>query len=408
MSARVQRPRVLFVAPELPYPPFTGAHTRPLSLIRALARSYDVTVVGAAPAGSDLSALDEAGARVISLAMSPYARSPWRSMLAGARQVVSPVPLISRGGSPAIGRLVRDATERARPDVLHLVSMYSCWYRDARLPAVIDLLDVVSDLCDSAASARPLRYCLARVQMHTSQALERRELAKMAEVIAINDEDARRLSRLGVTATVVPLSVAVPTERNAVEAYRAEVPGSSAVPTELDVLFVGNFAHKPNRASAEFIRRELLPELKRRHLPIALTIAGRHASLARSGSDGITYVADVPDMGSLYRQAQIVLAPVVFGGGTKNKTLEAMAWGRPVIGTPLAFTGIGTCAGGAFVSTPLRGAAMADALARLAADPALRAAMGEAGRKYVLECHTDGLVEDRISSVYERVLEVRV
>ena len=43
--------RILFVLPELPHPPFTGAHTRPLTLLRAAARHHEVAVVGAAAAG---------------------------------------------------------------------------------------------------------------------------------------------------------------------------------------------------------------------------------------------------------------------------------------------------------------------------------------------------------------------
>jgi len=418
---QIQRPRVLFVAPEVPHPPFTGAHTRPLSIIRALADDYDVTVVGAAPAGADLSALDAVGARVVCLDAAPYARSPLRVALAGARQLVSPVPLIGRGYSAAIGRLVRDATARVRPDVLHLVSMYSCWYRDDRLPAVIDLSDVVSGLCDSAAAAHPMRYGLARLQERSSANLERRELAKMAAVIAINAEDADRLRRLGVESTVVPLSMSVPAD--------AELAGPATGSGPLRILFVGSFLHHPNRASAAFLARELVPALRRSGLAFALTIAGRAAERVapagraadrvapagraadrvalESGGGGIEYVADVPDLGRLYRSADIVLAPIVFGGGTKNKTLEAMAWGKPVIGTPLAFTGIDAREGAAFVSTPLDGAAMASAVVRLAGDPLLRAAVGKAGRDYVLESHTQGIVDERVRLVYERVLKPR-
>ena len=78
-----------------------------------------------------------------------------------------------------------------------------------------------------------------------------------------------------------------------------------------------------------------------------------------------------------------------------------------MIGTPLAFTGIDAREGAAFVSTPLDGAAMASAVVRLAGDPLLRAAVGKAGRDYVLESHTQGIVDERVRLVYERVLKPR-
>ncbi|HEY5169118.1 MAG TPA: hypothetical protein VIK03_06970 [Thermoleophilia bacterium] len=56
--------RILFVLPELPHPPFTGAHTRPLTLLRAAALQHEVAAVGAAPAEADLSLLREICAEV--------------------------------------------------------------------------------------------------------------------------------------------------------------------------------------------------------------------------------------------------------------------------------------------------------------------------------------------------------
>ncbi len=401
------RRRVLFVAPELPHPPFTGAHTRPLSIIRALVRDHDVTVVGAAPPDANLSALKEAGASVEALAKAPYARSPARMVLSRARRLASPVPLISRGYSPLMGRFVERAARRVAPDAVHLVSMYSCGYRLPGVPAVVDLLDVVSGLCAAAVDARPLRYGAAFVQELTSQRLEMRELADMAAVLAINDDDAARLRRLGIDPTVVPLTTAVPSDGEVGADVGGGHAGAGPLGTRpLALLFVGNFAHEPNRAAAVFLARDLVPALARRRLDAVVTIAGRRAEVvARPGH--ITYVADPPDLGSLYRDADIVVAPMAFGGGTKNKTLEAMAWGKPVVGTPAAFSGVAIREGEAFVCTPLTGDALATAIARLALDPARREEMGRAGRAHVLRYHSQSVVDEVVGAVYARVLAGR-
>ena len=429
-----QRPRVLFVAPELPHPPFTGAHTRPLSIVRALAHAHEVTVVGAAPPGADLSALEEAGARVVSLTMAPYARSATRTALSRGRQLLSPVPLIGRGYSPVVGRLAEETAGRIGADIVHLVSMYSCWYRNEGLPAVIDLLDVVSGLCESAAAAHPLRYAAARVQMRTSQRLEIRQLARMAAVIAINDDDQARLARLGVRSAVVPLAMSVPgddeiagDELSPAAASDRHSPAVAGVgePSEgkpVELLFVGNFAHHPNRAAAAFLESELVPEMRRRGLRFSLTIAGRGAGTVagRRAADGgageadadarradIAYLADVPDLGRLYRAAGVVVEPIAFGGGTKNKTLEAMAWGKAVVGSGAAFSGIGARAGEAYVRVPLERGAMAAAVAGLVADRRRRAAIGQAARAYVLRHHSQAIVDEAVAELYGRVLAAR-
>ncbi len=407
-KSTARRRRVLVVAPELPHAPLTGAHTRPLSVISALTQRYDVVVVGAAPSGADLSALRETGARVLARESAPYGRSTAGALLSRARKSLTPVPLLERGRFEETARAVREATDAVHPDVLHLVSMYSCWYRDERVPAVIDLLDVVSGLCEAAAEAHPARYALARIQKTTSERAERRELAHMAAVIAINREDAARVQRLGIEPAVVPLAVSVPSPEEIGGAPDGPGRASDAEgAAPMRILFVGNFLHHPNRAAAAFLRDDFAPALRGLGVGFDLTIAGRAASRVQDDATapGIEYVEDVPDLAPLYRAADIVVVPVAFGGGTKNKTLEAMAWGKPVLGTPQAFSGIEARDGEAFVSAPLDGAAMAALIARLAADVRLRTRLGKAARDYVRTHHTQELVDELVWELYRKVLD---
>jgi polysaccharide biosynthesis protein PslH len=401
--------RILVVAPDLPHPPFTGAHTRPLSVIRALARHHEVVVVGSAAPGADLAALEELCVAVGRLRAEPYRRGPVRSLLSAARQGLTPVPLIGRSSSPALARLVDSAVERFRPQVVQLETMYAVHYRRAGLPAVIDLPDVVSGLCHAAAAARPLRYALARPQGRAVARVERELLAAFAAILTINSADAARLRALGLEPTTVPLAVQVPDE--------AELGATGPAP--LHVLFVANFEHLPNREAARFITGRLVPALRRRGEAARVTVAGRGArdvglseGVSRAETSGsalpgvrLEVVGDPPDLAPLYCTADAVIVPLAFGGGTKNKTLEAMSWSRPVVGSAQAFTGLpDELRGVAFVQTPLDADAMADALARLAADAALRERIGRTGRAYVLAEHTQARVDAAIDEVYERVL----
>jgi glycosyltransferase involved in cell wall biosynthesis len=70
------------------------------------------------------------------------------------------------------------------------------------------------------------------------------------------------------------------------------------------------------------------------------------------------------------------------GTGLKNKVLEAMAAGLPVVATSRAMNGIGAGAGVVIADTP---EAMATAVIELLRDPARRAALGAAGRARVVE-----------------------
>jgi glycosyltransferase involved in cell wall biosynthesis len=390
--------RILFVLPELPHPPFTGAHTRPLTWLRAAARGHEVAVVGAAPEGADLGAVRDLCTEVRT-APADEARPARRRAAALGRRVLTPVPLVSRGRSRAIARLVDELARDWRPDAMLVETLYAAHYRVPGVPLVVDLPDVPSGLCESAAAARPLRYAAANVQAATSRQYERSLLADTLPV-TINDGDRERLAALGIEAYTIPLEVELPPE-DALYDRASRARHDEAV----RLLFIGSFVHAPNRDAARFLVRRLAPELRAERIPFAMVIAGLRAPpwLRKAGGAGVTVLSDAPDLDPLYRSADIVLAPLPHGGGTKNKTLEAMAWGLPVIGTTQAFTGLPQLDGKAFVCDPLDPLVVAYRIRDLRDDPELRLHLGLAARDHVARAHAPQLAAARASALFDAV-----
>lgn len=390
--------RILFVLPDLPHPPFTGAHTRPLTLLRAAARSHEVAVVGAAPEDADLGVLRALCAE-LRVASAGAARPASRRTLAAGRRLVTPVPLVSAGRSHAISDLVDDLVASWRPDALFVETLYAAHYRVPDVPLIVDLPDVPSGLCESAAAARPFRYLAANLQASTSRRYERRLLDDTIPV-CINDGDRERLAALGVESYTIPLAFDLPPEEAVYER------GSSLRhDVAVRLLFIGSFVHPPNRDAARWLVKRLAPELRTERLPFAMVIAGLQAPkwLIKAGGAGVTVISDAPDLDPLYRSADIVLAPLPHGGGTKNKTLEAMAWGLPVIGTPQAFTGLPQLDGEAFVVDPLDALQVTRRIGVLRDDPELRLLLGLAARRYVAAAHSPELVAARAAALFDAV-----
>ncbi len=390
--------RILFVLPDLPHPPFTGAHTRPLTLMRAAALRHQIAVVGAAPDGADLGFLRELCDEV-RVAPAGEARPARRRALAAGRRLVTPVPLVSTGRSKAIAALVREAAMAWKPDALLVETLYAAHYRVPDVPLIVDMSDVPSGLCESAAAARPVRYAGANLQAATSRRHERR-LLDNAVPIAINDGDRERLATLGIEAYTVPLAIDLPLEDQIYQ--RAS---SLRHDVAVRLLFIGSFAHPPNREAAKWLVKRLAPELRAERVPFALVVAGLQAPawLRKAGGAGVTVISDAPDLDPLYRGADIVLAPLPHGGGTKNKTLEAMAWGLPVIGTPQAFTGLPQLDGKAFIVDPLDPLRVAHRIAVLRDDPELRLHLGLAARRWVAAQHSPEAVTERAAALFDAV-----
>jgi glycosyltransferase involved in cell wall biosynthesis len=94
----------------------------------------------------------------------------------------------------------------------------------------------------------------------------------------------------------------------------------------------------------------------------------------------------VADLGAELASASVYAAPLTMGGGMKNKTLEAMASGLPIVGTPEAFAGMDLFPGVHGVwSTPDR---FADDLIALLRDELRQRLLGTAARAWV-EQHAD-------------------
>jgi len=406
--------RIVYVTQELPTAPLTGAHTRTLSMLAALTRRHEVAIVGRLPAGRETVAVQDLCVDVwaVRCAAEDH-RSPLRRSLSSARKAFTPVPLVAQSRDDGLARAVDDAVAAHSPSVVQLFNMYTVHYRRAERATVLDLPDVVSGLCESAAGARPLKYVAAGIQRRRAEQAERRLLRDVYPV-TINGDDADRLARLGIDAFTVPLAIGLPEPVDSSTGEDSDhMRPSRPMPDEpLRLLFVGSYLHRPNVEAGRFLERLLMPALSARGCHFQLTIAGRGvrplsaervSNAARHAGGRIRHLADVPDLAPLYREADIVVIPLAHGGGTKNKTLEAMAWGRPVVGSPQAFTGLGSRAAGACEVVPLAANAFADAVVALSRDPGRRAAMGRAGREYVAREHSQEIVNRRVDVLYDAI-----
>lgn len=110
-------------------------------------------------------------------------------------------------------------------------------------------------------------------------------------------------------------------------------------------LFIGSFAYYPNHEAAVVLCREIIPRLEKlASESILFRFAGAGASpgLQRLIQDTkqADYVGLVEDIDAAYAGISAVVAPIQAGGGTRIKILEAFAFGKPVVSTPLGAEGI--------------------------------------------------------------------
>jgi len=148
--------------------------------------------------------------------------------------------------------------------------------------------------------------------------------------------------------------VAPDVRAEAIPAYRFDEPQLQAAQIRIDnravvsgplrLLFVGGFRHQPNVDGILWFCDKVAPLLREAEIPFVLKVVGSNPNetvmaLAEPDIDIVGFVSD-ETLDALYRESDIVVAPLRYGAGVKGKVVEAMARGAPVVTTEVGAQGI--------------------------------------------------------------------
>jgi glycosyltransferase involved in cell wall biosynthesis len=208
----------------------------------------------------------------------------------------------------------------------------------ADLPVVVDVCDsiVKVDVVDAAEGVARgwsgKRFSLAARALRRHMTAQRL-LPRATAVTYISGEDAatdqQRLARLP-RAFIVPNGIAD-------ELLLAPI---SAPPCSGEISWVANWRYGPNLEALHWFLSEVGPGLRAMDLPIRLYGPGLEGPTGDLDAHAVTYAGFAPHLNEVYERARLVLAPVLHGAGVKNKVVEPLALGRPVVTTPEGVSGL--------------------------------------------------------------------
>ncbi|MFC3327202.1 glycosyltransferase family 4 protein [Mesorhizobium cantuariense] len=326
--------RTLIVTHDPAYPPTSGADLRNHRNAEAAAEFGPVCLVSVRPRAVEAA---DPSIRSEALSIEGEARSGsvgWWRIRAEHR--------ISRTALTRLETLVRDF----RPDTVLVegIGLFKLLrpLRALTKQLILDMHNVESDLAGQLRRVDAKRPAVATITPSLGiRRLERKALALADRVWVCSSQDRERLmalSRHTVPIDVVPNGI--PHAGHSPETLPVEPGAGNGFPV---ILFIGHLGYPPNVDAVERLAGSILPRI-RQALPAAtLVLAGRKpkpAVQALAGLPGVDLVEDPESVAPLLSSAHLSIMPLAAGGGTRIKILEAMAWGVPVIATPLAAEGL--------------------------------------------------------------------
>ena len=398
--------RILFVSPFLPYPPVAGGHQQIWRWLTHLSRDHELAFVGFHERESEAANIGEIARRCVA------ARTRLRCPTPHAYCSFAQAPRwVSEFYSEELARDVSEVASDFRPEVVQFLHTNMGQYRHcvngaAVVVTALDLAFVAHRRRIAAASGLDrlhARFEWLRMLRHEAALFRRAD-----HVIAVSDRDAGIVRAVAKHTRVTAVPPGVEREQLA---PRARNPQPSRV------LYVGHMEHYPNLDGLLYLYRDIWPALRKAMPTARLAIAGSgtREELARIAPDtlaqmerdaSVEIAGFVPDLLGLMDSCAALAAPIRLGSGVRNKVVEAMAAGLPVLTTSLGAEGLAVEHGRELV---IAGGAdgLAHELVRLLKDEGLQARLTAAGRELVARDHDNERLTKRLEHALMRAVGER-
>jgi len=243
----------------------------------------------------------------------------WRLSLAAARRADQ----FALYRSPRLQLELQQTIDDLRPDVVDF--QHSFMWVPTKSASVLSLIDVHSHRLARGGT-------FSRVQIERARSMERTAILSAPRTVTLSELDRTRALELVPERSdilTVPLGVSV----GAVKRRMSQPPKVQCIG------YVGAFDYEPNVEAAKILLDQW-PGISRDLGIRKLVLAGRAAAQHFRPAPGVEIRSDVPDMYEVMHELDILVVPLVSGGGVRVKIIEAFALGVPVVSTKLGIEGL--------------------------------------------------------------------
>ncbi|WP_013321500.1 glycosyltransferase family 4 protein [Gloeothece verrucosa] len=337
--------KILMLSSTFPYPPsLGGTPVRTFNLLKYLTQNHEITLI--TQKGLDVSAsqIEELQQWVKELKIFPRRDSVEKNLNSKIKRLIQfwregTPPNVLFIYNPEIQQWLDLAVAQKSYDVItceHSVNqIYVRPEWKQALKTVVNIHSSVYKTClnqlETNTAENPLRD---RFYLPLLKRYEQKFCQKFSNLVVTTEEDRTQIQLFNPPGEITIIPNGVDLE---LFPYRQVDPGGH------QLIIAGLMDYVVNIDMARFFSLEILPILQEKYPDTTLVILGSKPSpavLELAQRPGITVTGRVPSMAEYLHQATVCVVPMRSGFGIKNKTLEAMAAGVPVVASDRGLEGL--------------------------------------------------------------------
>lgn len=400
--------KILMISSTFPYPPSRGGtEIRTFNLLKYLHSHHNITLVTQRHPGVSDHDVEELRQWVSQLMVFPLPPEPGSSGMGKVGRflnslIKSTPPNVLYRYSKEIQTWIDQGIQQRKFDIITCEhSVNEIYIRPSYLNQVHTVVNIHSSLVgwtrnhlEMGASPNPQRD---RIYLNLLlERYEKRYAAKFQDLVVTTDDDEKQFQEFNPQGQIHVIANGVDLEL---------FPMRSQDPNNHNLAFVGAMDASHNIDAARFFSLEVLPVLQERYPDTTFTIVGARPVpevQQLANYPGVIVTGSIPKVVDYLHQATVCVTPLRSGYGIKNKTLEAMAAGVPVVASDRGLEGLAVD-GPNHPHRALRANSVAEyveAISRLFEHPNLRHQLSQNGRLLIETEYT----WERAGELYEQVL----
>ncbi|MBQ6269162.1 MAG: glycosyltransferase [Bacteroidetes bacterium] len=340
MKEKIEKKRILFLTPRLPYPIIGGDKLKAYYMIKHLSTKYEVTLVSFYQ--GDQTKCDEYTNVIKQLGVNVFVipLNPIKAGITVLPRLLRPIPLeVLYYTQKDYRKIVEDLLNTKKFDLVFSFFMRTAEYvKDRTDIKKILMCEDCRTLYQKRSSENSSNLIQKIVRVWDYHKLKKYEpnIVNFFDVVTlVTNEDINSMKQQNPSPSYKLLT-------NGVDINKFVFDNTKHL--DNTILFAGKLDVWANELMINSIIDDILPIIKKEIPSIKLLIVGANPSkkiqLLAKTNKYIELVANVPDMLPYLHKANLFLHPHYGGSGIQNKLLEAMAAGCPVVTTQTGNQGI--------------------------------------------------------------------